>query len=46
MEHTKEQKSKFVVTEIDLRVSEDNMKVYLTCHADFSKGEAVTDKIL
>lgn len=46
MENTTEKKSDFIETEIDLKVSDDNMKVHLTCHADFSKGEVLTNKIL
>jgi len=46
MENTTEKKADFIETEIDLNVSDDNMKVYLSCHADFSNTEIITNKIL
>ncbi len=46
MEKSAEQKPEFIDTEIKLNVSEDNMKVFLTCRGDYSKSDELTDRIL
>ncbi len=46
MEKTAEQKPEFIDTEIDFKISGDNMKVFLICRGDYSKSGELTDKIL
>jgi len=46
MTDTVKDKPEFIDTEIDFKISENNMEVFLSCTGDFSKGDDLTDKIL